>query len=144
VSGQPQPSITTGQTPSTSVQAPLNTFHIPDRDWFMIHDWIDALPMPSRLFQPLGFLAWGVAAQAGFEWHQATSHSDVTWYRLLTIAAVVVGAAFIICDVKLRHEQSKSAAFISERMDHLNAGLGVTRPVRSARRRIWHRLLGWL
>jgi hypothetical protein len=103
----------------------------------MIHDWIDRLPLASRLFQAIGFLAWGVAIQAGFEWQQAATDHDRSWYRLLTFAAIFVGAAFIVCDLKLRREQGKSASFISDRMEEINKSLGVTRPEPPPKRKWW-------
>ena len=125
------PHISQGQTPTTSTSAPLNTFQIRDHDWFMIHDWIDALPMPSRVFQAIGFFLFGISAQAAFEWRKAETKDDIHDYRLMTVLFVIAALAFLICDWKLSREQGRSARFISEHMDQADAGLAVTRPVRA-------------
>jgi len=123
----------------------LDNVEIPKTGWLMIQDWIEALPRPWRLFQPLGFFLLGISATTGFRWYDAAHgttdrSADISFYRVATVLLIVGGAISLVADLALRRETSRPVGTILDYCDHINESLGIERP--RGQRSMWARVRG--
>jgi hypothetical protein len=122
-----------------SVLAPeIDDVRVPRQGWLMIQDWIEALPRPWRIFQPLGFFLLGIAATALFAWREADVENDIRYYKMLTIVLAVAGAIAILADFAIRRETKRPVGTILDYCDSVNKSLGINRP--RNQRSLWKRI----
>ena|SRR6266508_620918 len=125
-------------------KATLNNIEISRSAWLMLQDWIETLPRPWRIFQPLGFLAFGYAIQKGLDWYDAvqghaeTRGSDIAYSKLFTLGLLCIGVLSLVADFALRRQESRPIGSILDLCDHINESVGIDRERR--RRSLWERI----